>query len=278
MNTAIDLRAHCRDLAPILPQLPELTESAIATWRGRMINEHTSATVFEGLARQLEAAGLEAVLVAECAGFADEERRHGVLCGAVVEALGGEALFVRPDTDEFPEHEDVPRAEAALRNILSISCMSETVAVSLIGAERMEMAAGPLRDLLTSIYADEVGHARFGWRLAGRLAKELTAEGLVRTHAYLSVAFAHLERHELSHLNPDAAPPARGADLGLCNGMDARVLFYDTVTKVIIPGLEALGFQARQAWDSRGGRRSSIEENGRHHESERCTTDGTHTH
>jgi len=233
--------------------MPELTQSAIATWRGRMINEHTSATVFEGLARQLEAAGLEAELVAECAAFADEERRHGVLCGAVVEALGGEARFDRPETDEFPEHEDVPRAEAALRNIVSISCMSETVAVSLIGAERMEMSEGPLRELLTTIYADEVGHARFGWRLAGRLAKELSAEGRVRMQAYLSVAFAHLEMHELAHINPNANPPARGADLGLCNGMDARALFFDTVTQVIVPGLEALGFDAKQAWDMRNG-------------------------
>ncbi len=250
---AIDLREPARRARPVLPVMPELTQSALATWRGRMINEHTSAMVFEGLARQLEAAGLEPELVAECAGFADEERRHGVLCGAVVEALGGEARFERPDTDEFPEHEDVPRAEAALRNIVSISCMSETVAVSLIGAERMEMGPGALHDLLTSIYADEVGHARFGWRLAGRLAKQLSADGRVRMQAYLAVAFAHLETHELAHLNPHATPPARGADLGLCNGQDARSLFYDTVTQVIIPGLEALGFEAQNAWDLRNG-------------------------
>ena len=256
---AVDLRAPARNARPMLPVMPELTASALATWRGRMINEHTSATVFEGLARQLAAAGLEPELVSQCAGFADEERRHGVLCGAVVEALGGEAFFERPETDEFPEHEDAPRAEAALRNIVSISCMSETVAVSLIGAERMEMSPGPLHDLLTSIYADEVGHARFGWRLAGRLAKELTADGRVRMQAYLSVAFAHLETHELAHLNPSAKPPAHGADLGLCNGMDARSLFYDTVTQVIIPGLEALGFEAKQAWDLRSGPRRNVD-------------------
>jgi hypothetical protein len=247
----VDLRAPARQAAPALPSMPELTASALATWRGRMVNEHTSAQVFEGLARQLAAAGMEPELVAECAGFANEERKHGVLCGAVVEALGGEARFERPDTDEFPEHEDVSRKEAALRNLLSISCLSETVAVSLIGAERLEMPEGPLRDLLTDIYADEVGHARFGWRLAGRLALELEADARARVEEYLAVAFAHLEEHELAHLNPNSAPPPEGVCLGLCNGKDARELFYATVKDVIVPGLEAIGLHARDAWVAR---------------------------
>jgi hypothetical protein len=247
----VDLRTDARAVAPPLPNIPELQESALLTWRGRMINEHTSAEVFEGLARQLAAARLEPQLVAECASFAREERRHGVLCGAVVEALGGHARFERPDTDEFPEHEDVPRLEAALRNLVSISCMSETVAVSLIGAERLEMPRGPLRQLLTEIYADEVGHARFGWRLAGRLATTLDAPGRVRMAAYLRVAFAHLEEHECAHLNPLATPPEEGAALGLCNGMAARALFYATVTDVVVPALEGLGLPAGRAWETR---------------------------
>jgi hypothetical protein len=247
----VDLRTPARSAAPPVAHIPELAEMALATWRGRMINEHTSAAVFEGLSRQLELAGMEPELVAECASFADEERRHGVLCGAVVEALGGEAIFERPDTAEFPEHEDVSRKEAALRNILSISCMSETVAVALIGAERLEMPEGPLHELLTRIYADEVGHARFGWRLAGRLAADLDDEARARVGDYLAVAFAHLEEHELAHLNPNAAPPPEGACLGLCNGKDARVLFYDTVTDVIVPGLEAIGLPGKKAWNER---------------------------
>ncbi len=249
----VELRAQARRHAPSLPVIPHLAEAALATWRGRMQNEHTSARVFEGLSRQLEAAGLEAALVAECLGFAEEERHHGVLCGAVVEALGGEAVFQAPAVEDVPEHADVSRLEAALRNLLSISCLSETVAVALIGAERLEMPEGALRELLTVIYADEVGHARFGWRVAGRLVASLDEAALARVGRYLAVAFAHLERHELGHLNPDAAPPTEGACLGLCNGRDARALFYATVGEVIVPGLEALGLPAGNAWRQRHG-------------------------
>ena len=61
--------------------------------------------------------------------------------------------------------------------MLSICCLSETVAVSLIGAERIEMPDGELRELLTKIYADEVrpDHCRAGatsWRWSSRPSSE----------------------------------------------------------------------------------------------------------
>ena len=245
----LDLREQAKRIRPEVPQLPHLREAAIGTWRGRMINEHSSARVFDGLAKQLRAAGLSSDVVAEVQGFAAEERRHGVLCGSVVEALGGEAYAELPEGAEFPDHEDADTAlEAALRNMLSICCLSETVAVSLIGAERLEMPAGELRDLLTGIYADEVGHSRFGWRMLGVLAPTLDDATKRRLGDYLEVAFAHLVEHELAHLPESSQPPPEGVELGLCNGSDARRLFLDTVEDVIVPGLENYGIPARRAW------------------------------
>ena len=244
----LDLRDPARALSPVVPNLPHLRESAIATWRGRMINEHSSARVFEGLAEQFAKAGILDV-VEEVRGFAAEERRHGILCGAVVEALGGEALAEIPEGEEYPAHEDaLTPLEAALRNMLSICCLSETVAVSLIGAERIEMPEGELRDLLTRIYADEVGHSRFGWRTLGRLAPMLDAGTKERLGDYLVVAFESLVEHELAHLPLSSNPPAEGVVYGLCSGPDARVLFLDTIEEVIVPGLEAHGIPAKRAW------------------------------
>jgi hypothetical protein len=253
MNTPeLDLRDEARARMPRVPDMPQLREAALGTWRGRMINEYSSSRVFAALARQLESAGLDAELVDQCKSFEAEERKHGILCGAVVEALGGEALARWREEPEFPLHEDAASAiEGALRNVLSISCMSETVAVSLIGAERVEMPEGELRDLLTEIWADEVGHARFGWRLVERLAPTLDAEARARLGEYLAVAFAHLEEHEIAHLPLASEPPPEGVCLGLCSGKDARALFYDTVEQVIVPGLEQHGLPAREAWERR---------------------------
>lgn len=246
----LDLRLEARGVHVNVTRLPHLKESAIGTWRGRMINEYSSAIVFDGLARQFAAAGVTDV-VDEVKGFAAEERRHGVLCGAVVEALGGEALAEVPDdlaSSTYPEHEDATPLEAALRNMLSICCLSETVAVSLIGAERLEMPEGELRELLTKIYADEVGHSRFGWRTLARLAPSLSADVKDRLGDYLESAFDHLVEHELAHLPEASQPPPEGAVLGLCSGSDARKLFFDTVESVIVPGLEAQGIPALRAW------------------------------
>ena len=248
----LDLRDQARPFRPKLPAYPpELHRSAVGTWRGRMVNEYRSATVFEGLAVQLEAAGLDAETVETCRSFAWEERRHGALCGAVVEALGAEAVSEMAPSPPFPQHADTSPLEAAVRNLLSISCLSETIAVSLIGAERLEMPEGELKELLTTIYADEVGHANFGWRLLPRLLAAGDAELGQHLGTYLSVAFAHLETHELAHLPLDSRPPEEGAAIGLCSGPDARVLFYDTVEQVIVPALEALGLAARAAWAER---------------------------
>ena len=110
------------------------------------------------------------------------------------------------------------------------------------------MPDGELRALLTKIYSDEVGHSRFGWRTLGRLAPTLDAAMKDRLGDYLEVAFDHLVEHELAHLPEASNPPPDGVVFGLCNGSDARALFFDTVETVIVPGLEAHGIPAGLAW------------------------------
>jgi hypothetical protein len=248
---ALDLVAEARRMRPALAEIdPALRGAAQRTWRGRMVNEHGSAPVFEGLARQLGAVG-DAARAEACRRMADEERTHGVLCGAVVEALGGEAVAPALESPAFPEHADVSPVEAVTRNVLSVCCLAETVAVAIISAEREEMPPGDLRRVLSTILADEVGHARFGWCFLAEAAPTLDGAARARLGAYLRVAFAALERHELHGLPAGTRFPAGAAAFGLCNGDDARELFYATVTDVIVPRLEAHGLGAAAAWDTR---------------------------
>ena len=251
VTVVLDLRAEARQHRPVVPELPALRVAAVATWHGRMVNEHQSAQVFGALAAQAERCGLSPSVVQQLREFEAEERRHGVLCGGVVEALGGEARAQVATPPRLPQHRDVPALEGFLRNVLSVSCLSETVAVALIGAERLEMPESPLRNVLSEIWADEVGHARFGWRAAQELLPQLDDAARSRLSLYLRVAFRHLELHELAHLPLSSTPPPEGVALGLCSGPDARTLFYATVTEAILPPLEALGLSAHEAWQSR---------------------------
>jgi hypothetical protein len=248
--TLLDLSTRAREVAPRISVPANVRGRAIATWRGRMINEHGSARVFEQLSLQMERAEFGKDVVSTCAGFAEEERMHGILCGAVVEALGGSAVAPPLPALDLPEHEDVEPKEAVLRNVLSVGCLSESVAVALIGAERLRMPPGELRELLTRIYADEIGHARFGWQMLHAAAPTLTADARLRLAAYLRIAFAHLEAHELAHLPVQPNLPECN-DVGVCDGNEARQLFYATVHEAIIPPLQALGLNAAEAWRDR---------------------------
>ena len=243
LDLSVEVVAHAVAIPPPGPLAP----AVIATWRGRMINEHGSSRVFDGLADQLARFG-DVEAAAECRGFAAEERAHGAMCGAVVVAAGGEAVADGLPVRAVPAHADTTPRAAVARNVISICCLSETVAVALIGAERLELPDGPLRELLSRIWADEIGHARFGWRYLAQL--ELDDAERAAVAAYLPVALRALEQHELAHIPVQVWPP-EGAAYGLCDGADARTLFYETVDEVILPQLDALGLPATEAWRTR---------------------------
>lgn len=246
--TTLDLQREGEALAGEIAGLPQLDPAeraaAIRTWQGRMVNEHISARVFGVLLGQAMAAGISARRQTELADFAAEELRHARRCAAMVVALGGEARAVLPALPGVPAHADVGPLQAFLRNAISVCCMSETVAVSLIRAETLEVGPPPVKALLESILADEVGHARFGWTLLHEL-EPLGDEMRQDLSLYAQVALRHLCHHELQHLPDHDGMGERAASVGVCSGRAARALFADTVETVIVPGLARVGIAAR---------------------------------
>jgi hypothetical protein len=248
----LDLRQEGAQGALALTGLPDLDAreraAAIATWRGRMVNETVSSRVFAGLLPQLLRAGLPARRLQACATMIGDELRHGRMCAAVVHALGGEALADLPELPDVPDHADAGPLEAVLRNVLSICCLSETVAVALLSAERLELEPPALRQTLEAILADEVQHARFGWTLMAEALPDVTVEVRERLSRYLVTALRHLEAFELAHLPASPGVSDRAASVGVCSGLEARGLLYDTIEQVIVPQLEGLGLAANVAW------------------------------
>lgn len=223
---------------------------AIDTWRGRMLNEHVSARVFAALVTQMMNAGVSASHQERVAHMIADELRHGRQCAAVVAALGGEPIIDLPELPAVPEHPDAPPLEGLLRNVLSISCLSETVAVALISAERLNAGHPVLEDTLSTILADEVQHARFGWSLLDELGPTLEPELKQRLGDYLATAFAHLREHELQYLPSEPAPSEAAEGYGACDGPTAREIFFSTLKEVVIPRLEGHGIPAERAWEA----------------------------
>lgn len=248
----LDLRAAAERRQVELPDLPELSEAArgiaVRTWRARMVNEHISAQVWGALVGQAMRAALPAEVLAGFAEAASDELRHAEICAAVVSALGGVPVARLPQLQDVPAHDDVGPLEAALRNVISVGCMSETIAVSIIRAEQAELEGTSLGAVLSDILADEVSHARLGWKVLGACAPLLDDASRDRLSRYLVDALAHQVVHEVPKLPVLGALPAHAAAAGVCDGGFARQVFFETVETVIVPGLEQAGLDARGAW------------------------------
>src|SRR5262249_17515523 len=121
-----------------------------------------------------------------------QELDHALLCARVVDALGGEPRAALPEAlPEVPTHADASPIEALLRDLISISCCSQTVAVALLATEREQAGTPALRGVLDRILADEVKHARFGWKLLEEIGPSLDDRQKRRLGAYLVAVFEH---------------------------------------------------------------------------------------
>jgi hypothetical protein len=248
----LDLRAEAREHTVDLSGLPELTGDEITmaarTWRGRMVNEHISAQVFASLVPQLMRAAVPGSLQAEVPQMISDEYRHARMCAGVVASLGHAPIAPLPEIQTVPTHPEVGPLEAVTRNVLSVCCMSETVAVSVIRAEQAELQGTVLGEVLDRILADEVQHARFGWSFLGLMLPRLSQPALDRLGEYLLPALIHQIEFEIPKLPVNAGLRPELAQAGVCDGGFARSLFYDTIGSIVVPQLEAAGLPAQTAW------------------------------
>jgi hypothetical protein len=247
----LDLRREARKAPLEIPGLDEIPDeeraSALANWRARMVSEHASARVFAALIPKLMAAGVARRHVAAVAAMIGQELDHAVLCARVVVALGGEAKMPLPPLAAVPAHEDAGPLEGLLRDVISVSCCSETVAVALVATEREQAGTASLRGVLGKILADEVKHARFGWRLLDEVGPTLDARTKARLSAYLVAVF----EHQIAFHSPFLGLPSAGdraVSLGAPDGPSNWQVFVDTITRVTIPGLARHGLDAERAW------------------------------
>lgn len=251
----LDLRRDVRRLPPLVIDTADVSAAdraaAIDNWRNRMVSEHVSARVFGVLTAQMIGAGLPRSEIRRVADMAQQELDHGLACGRVLAALGEAPVAALPALDEVPLHEEVAPLEGVLRNVLSIGCASETVAVALVGTERAHAGASPsarvVGAVLDGILRDEVKHARFGWRLVARLAPTLDPAMRARLDAYLEDVFVHEIAFHAPFLRmPNADTP--GLAIGAPHGRSSWAVFVDTMREVVVPGLARHGFQAHDAW------------------------------
>lgn len=243
------------DLSP-LPKPGTYAEPVLTKlrtmWRGRLEVEYRSSTIFMQLAPQLVEANAPLEATTVMLGMAQDELRHAHGCREVLAALGShDAVEVERTVSPLATHRGVSAEERALRNVIYTTCCSELVACSRFVATLDGTTDPFFRAAITRLLADERLHGQFGFQYLAWAQPWLAANGAVRDSltTYLKLGFAVLEQ-ELApaHVHPiDAAERA----VGLECPVEAKELFYATIEEAVVPGLEAVGIAAEQAWKTR---------------------------
>lgn len=254
LRTALRRGDNAPERAPderidVTPYAPRAVEIALQTWLARMVHEHHSSAVFSRLLPQLIEAEATLDVKTSVLRMAMDELRHAGLCGGVVEALGGVAeVETSLATERLPDHPGCTPREVALRNVIFVGCLSETVSIALLHEEH-ELAREPLiKRVLEQLAADEVLHAKLGWSYLDEVWPRLTPEERTRTEQYLPAALEYLEKKML-----EAMPLARDPldetvrrdlrALGVTPAEDARELLALTLEEVIRPRLAEHGLR-----------------------------------
>jgi rubrerythrin len=233
---------------------PRSVARAREIWLDRMVNEHTSTTVFSQLAAQLMEANATLDTTAVALRMAQDELRHAELCAAVVRAMGGEARRSR-ETRVAPiaRHPGASNEERALRNVIFTTCLSEMNSVSYFVAALERMRDPYLRGVTRRLLADEVLHGRFGFAYLEAWSPWLDDHPEVRASVagYLRFAFAVVER-EFTRGELGRFPPLPDDDaLGVLPPSFSAETFRRTMTDAVVPGLERFGIPAGDAWRRR---------------------------
>ena len=148
------------------------------TWMRRAEAEYLAVSTFSVLAIDLVAAMAPADVISLCLRAGIDEVRHAELCIRMAEIYSGKRNLPPPGMSSLPDNPERPKLHQALANTMLVSCVSETYATTVLSATRDLTTDPTAQAVLTSIYSDEVMHARLGWSYL-RYAIETGGQGVI---------------------------------------------------------------------------------------------------
>ncbi len=209
-----------------------------AVWAHRGWTEREAARRYDRLARA--ARGVVAPFAALLARAADDELRHAELCDRACLALGGTPL-ADPVDDPGP-------SDDVLLDVVVTCCLGETLNVVLLHDE-LATCEPALRAITRQLLADEVIHARLGWRVLEAAA----------AHGAAGRLGPPIERALADTLGGDPLPPRRAAllDVALTEIIVPAFAFYGIAIE-LSPASESPAGGSRSGGATRSGHRSPI--------------------
>ncbi|MEZ4404813.1 MAG: ferritin-like domain-containing protein [Kofleriaceae bacterium] len=221
------------------------------TWTRRAAAEYLAVSTFAVLAIDLVAAGAPADVLSLCLRAGIDEVRHAELCLRMVEIYSGARILPPAGMSSLPDEPTRPKLHQALANTMLVSCVAETYATTVLSATRDLTTDPTAQAVLTSIYSDEVMHARLGWSYLRYALDRGGPAAIDAAAAMVPVAVRGVARVvEAERPEGDVTDAVRGH--GLMTPGEERQVFAAFMREVLVPGFEALGIPCGAIVDDYG--------------------------
>lgn len=230
---------------------PEERQRLGETWTRRAAAEYLAVSTFSVLAIDLVAAAAPADVLSLCLRAGIDEVRHAELCLRMVEIYAGKRILPPPGMSSLPDDPKRPKLHQALTNTMLVSCVSETYATTVLSATRDLTTDVCAQEVLTSIYSDEVMHARLGWSYL-RYALDRGGDGARAAAAAMVPIALRGVATVVERERPVGAVTDAVRGHGLMTPAEERQVFSACVREVLVPGFEALGIACGTAVDDYG--------------------------
>ncbi len=222
-----------------------------ATWMRRSEAEYLAVSTFSVLAIDLVAAAAPADVLSLCLRAGIDEVRHAEMCIRMAKIYSGEQKLPPPGMSSLPDDPARPKLHQALANTMLVSCVSETYATTVLSATRDLTTDPTAQAVLTSIYSDEVMHARLGWSYM-RYAIEVGGQGVIDAAAAMLPRALRGVANVVEAERPVGDVTDAVRSHGLMTPAEERVIFSTCVREVLVPGFQALGIPIGTALEDYG--------------------------
>ncbi len=233
-------------------QLTDAERSRLAgTWMRRSEAEYLAVSTFSVLAIDLTAARAPADVLSLCLRAGIDEIRHAEMCLRMAKIYSGKQNMPVVKMSSLPDDPKRPKLHQALANTMLVSCVSETYATTVLSATRDLTTDPTAQAVLTSIYSDEVAHARLGWSYL-RHAIEIGGQGVIDAAAEMLPRALRGVANVVEKERPigEVTPAVRTH--GLMTPAEERIIYATCIREVLVPGFQALGVPVGSALEDYG--------------------------
>lgn len=201
---------------------------------------------FERLAQSLETLAGQPQLAAMAKDAAADENRHAEQCCALVRYFGEEMTAREELVDRQVAPKGCTPTEGLLYEMVAMSCVTETLSCALLGALVERAADSRVKEEMHSILKDEIGHSRLGWAF---LATGLSSDAKQFVAHHLPAMLRGTVTRELFEQRPPHQLEEPLSGLGALTRLERVDIFRESMQKVVFPGLERFGIDARLGAD-----------------------------